>query len=390
MKAPRVPVYDLAGEYHLQKEAIDAAMARVLDSGVLTLGPELEAFEDEFARFCGTRHAVGVASGTAALHLALLACGVGPGDEVITVPNTDIPTTMAITHCGATIVWVDVDPKTFTLDPARLAEKITPRTKALLPVHLFGHPADMDPILEVGRAHGVTVIEDAALATGATYKGRNSGALGDVACFSLAPTKVLGAFGDAGIVTTNDAAIADRIKVLRNYGHDLRMENPVAPSTGLRLWRLVAEGFNERLDALQAAVLRVKLEALHERIERRREIAHGYTDRLQHLNLVVPYEAPGVTHVYRAYPILVEHRDQVRTALGVRGIATHAYYTPLLHEQPAYIDRGEGRGSFPVAESIADRLVCLPIFPTISTQQIEEVLEAVETVVPMAVGRAAT
>ncbi|HVI84197.1 MAG TPA: aminotransferase class I/II-fold pyridoxal phosphate-dependent enzyme, partial [bacterium] len=166
MTAPRVPMYDLRAEYHVQKDAIDAAIERVLESGVLIMGPELTAFEDEFARFCGTGYAVGVSSGTAALHLALLACGVGRGDEVITVPNTDIPTTMTITHCGASIVWVDVDPKTFTLDPGQLAGKITSRTKAIVPVHLFGHPADMDPIMEVARAHGVTVIEDAALATG--------------------------------------------------------------------------------------------------------------------------------------------------------------------------------------------------------------------------------
>jgi dTDP-4-amino-4,6-dideoxygalactose transaminase len=374
-------MYDLRAEYHAQKDAIDAAIERVLESGVLIMGPELDAFEDEFARYCGTDYAVGVSSGTAALHLALSACGVGRGDEVITVPNTDIPTTMTITHCGASIVWVDVDPNTFTLDPGQLAGKITPRTKAIVPVHLFGHAADMDPIMEVARAWGVKVIEDAALATGATYKGRKVGAIGDVGCFSLAPTKILGALGDAGVVTTNDAAVADRIKVLRNYGHDLRMGSPLVPSPGVPEWRLIAEGFNERLDSLQAAVLRVRLPALNERIERRRDIARRYTQGLKNLDVVAPYEAPDVTHVYRAYPILVEHADRVRADLAGRGISTHAYYTPPLHQQPAYAGRGQAT-SFPVAEAIAERLVCLPIFPSMSHQQIAEVLDAVEDLVP--------
>ena len=382
MTVPRVPMYDLRAEYHVQKDAIDAAIGRVLESGVLIMGPELTAFEDEFARFCGTGYAVGVSSGTAALHLALLACGVGRGDEVITVPNSDIPTTMTITHCGASIVWVDVDPKTFTLNPGQLAGKITPRTKAIVPVHLFGHPAEMDPIMEVARGHGVKVIEDAALATGATYKGRKVGAIGDVGCFSLAPTKILGALGDAGIVTTNDAAVADRIKVLRNYGHDLRMGNPLVPSAGIPKWHLVAEGFNERLDSLQAAVLRVRLPALSDRIQRRRDIARRYTQRLENLDLVVPYEAPDVTHVYRAYPILVDGADRVRADLAERGISTHAYYTPPLHRQPAYAGRRQAPGSFPVADAIAERLVCLPIFPTMSSQQAAEVLDALEHLVP--------
>ena len=378
----RVPMYDLREEYHTQQDAIDRAIRRVLESGVLIMGPELDAFEDEFARYCGARYATGVGSGTAALHLALLACGVGSGDEVITVPNTDIPTTMSITHCGASIVWVDVDPNTFTIAPARLLEKITPRTKAIVVVHLFGHPAEMDPIMEAARARGVAVIEDAALAIGAEYRARRVGTIGDVGCFSLAPTKILGAFGDAGIVVTDDQRLADRVRVLRNYGHDLRMNAPSPFASGNWRWTLVAEGFNERLDSLQAAILRVKLPALDGRIARRRELARLYTDELAGLDLVTPHEAPWAKHVYRTYPVLVAERDRVRQHLAQCGIATQTYYVPLLHLQPVYANLGYGPGSFPVAEAVADRLLCLPLFPTMSGVQLGEVVAALRDCVP--------
>ncbi len=380
----RIPMYDLRGEYLSMRPAIDAAIRRVLESGTLTMGPEPRAFEEEFARYCHARHAVGVGSGSAAVHLALLACGVGPGDEVITVPNTDIPTTMAISHCGASIVWVDVDPRTFNMAPERIPEKITRRTKALLVVHLFGHPADMDPIMAVARNEGLRVIEDAALATGAEYRGRKVGAIGDIGCFSLAPTKILGATGDAGVITTDDEDLAARIRVLRNYGHDLSMDDHEGLLAGVRAWTLVAEGFNERLDAVHAAVLRVKLPTLDERIARRRHIARLYAELLRGLDVVLPYEDPAVRHAYRAYPILVRGRDHVRDHLARRGIATQAYYTPLLHLQPVYRHLGRGVGSFPVAESVAERLVCLPIFPSMTEEQVREVAAAVRECVPPA------
>jgi len=379
-----VPMSDLRSEYYSLKEEIDGAIQRVIESGNFVMGEELEAFEEEFALYCGARYAVGVGSGTAALHLALLACGIGPGDEVITVPNTDIPTTMTITHCGATIVWVDVDRRSFNIDPGKIEGKITERTKAILPVHLFGHPADMDPIIEIARRHDLLVIEDAALAVGAEYKHRKVGAIGDVGCFSLAPTKILGAYGDAGIIVTNQQKTADRIKVLRNYGHGLEMEENAESILGVRMWELVAEGFNERLDALQAAILRAKLPTLEERITQRREAAHKYNELLAGADLVTPHEADDVKHVYRAYIILVDNRDQVRGYLASKEIATRIYYIPPLHLQPAYERLGFSPGDFPVAEETAARMLSLPIFPEITDEQIAEVVSALEDCISFA------
>ncbi len=243
-----VPMGDLRAEYESLKTEIDSAIRRVIASGKFVFGEEVEEFEEEFARYCGARCAVGVGSGTAALHLALLALDLQPGDEVITVPNTDSPTTTAITHAGASIVWVDTDPATFTIDPTKIEEKITARTKAILPVHLFGHPADMDSIMNLARIHDLVVIEDAALAVGAKYRGRKVGAIGDIACFSLAPSKILGAYGDAGVVVTNRADVAERIRVLRNYGHSPDMKVDDRDPIGIRAWRVLEEGYNERLD----------------------------------------------------------------------------------------------------------------------------------------------
>jgi len=369
-----VPMADLRAEYRCLKAEIDEAIRRVIESGNFVMGEEVEAFEIEFARYWGARYAVGVGSGTAALHLALLACGIGPGDEVVTVPNTDIPTTMAISHCGARIIWVDVDGRTFNMDPEKIEDKITAHTKAILPVHLFGHPADMDPILEIAQRHGLLVVEDAALALGAEYKGRKVGAMGDVGCFSLAPTKILGAYGDAGVVVTNDARIADRIRVLRNYGHSLEMENNTDELLGVRSWELVVEGFNERLDALQAAILRAKLPTLDERIARRREIAYKYNTLLDGLDVVTPYEAGYAKHVYRAYTILVENRERVREYLASKGIASRLYYVPPLHLQPVYARLGFKHGDFPIAEATAARMLSLPIFPEMSEEQVERVV----------------
>ncbi len=382
MASMRVPMSDLRREYDALKAAIDGALRRVVESGNFVMGEEPEAFEDEFARFCGTRYAVGVGSGSAALQLGLLACGVEQGDEVITVPNTDIPTTMAITHCGASIVWVDVDPRTFTIDPERIEEKISPKTKAIVPVHLFGHPAAMDAVAAVARRHGLLVVEDAALALGAEYHGRKVGALGDVGCFSLAPTKILGAYGDAGIVTTDSRVIADRVKVLRNYGHDLSMEDHRG-LIGIHTWKLIAEGFNERLDALQAAVLRAKLPTLPDRIARRRAIAQRYGRGLARLDLATPFEAPGARHVYRGYPLLVRERARTREHLTAKGIASQAYYVPPLHLQPVYARLGFRAGDFPVAEDVASRLLSIPLYPEMTDGQVDEVVAALEECVPV-------
>ena len=378
----KVPMSNLPAEYHTLRDEIEEAIHRVIESGNFVLGEEVEAFEEEFAAYCGSKYAVGVGSGTAAIHLALLACGVGPGDEVITVPNTDIPTTMTISHCGASIVWVDVDEQMFNMVPSKIEEKITERTKAIMPVDLFGHPAEMDPILDIAERYNLLVIDDAALAVGAEYKGSKVGCLGDVVCFSLAATKILGAYGDAGIVTTNDGQVADQIRVLCNYGHDPEMEGGEEGGGGFRYWKFVAEGFNERLDALQAAILRAKLPTLDERIEKRRRVAQRYNELLAKLDVVTPYEASHVKHVYRAYAILVENRDQVREHLTSKGIATHIYYMPPLHFQPVYERLGFGPGDFPVAEAIAARALCLPIFPEIADGQIEAVVAALEECVP--------
>lgn len=374
----RVPMSNLPVEYQNLKEEIDEAIQRVIQSGSFVLGDEVRIFEEQLAEYCGTRFAVGVGSGTAALHLALLACGIGPGDEVITVPNTDIPTTMTISHCGADIVWVDVDPKSFNIDPGRIEEKITERTKAILPVHLFGHPADMDPIIEIAERHNLLVVEDAALAMGAEYRGTKAGGIGDVGCFSLAPTKILGTYGDAGIVVTNNEMIADEIRILRNYGHSLAMAHSEAGTLkpGMREWRLVAEGFNERLDALHAAIARAKLPTLDERIARRRAAADRYNELLKGLEVVTPYEAEDVKHVYRAYAILVDNRDELRRQLAERGVATLIYYIPILHLQPAYDHLGLKAGDFPVAETISERTLCLPMFPEITDEQMEYVVES--------------
>jgi dTDP-4-amino-4,6-dideoxygalactose transaminase len=370
----------LPAEYENLKKEIDSAIQRVIESGSFVLGEEVRVFEEELAEYCGTRYAVGVGSGTAAIHLALLACGIGPGDEVITVPNTDIPTTMTISHCGADIVWVDVDGKSFNIDPDRIEEKVTERTKAILPVHLFGHPADMDPIMEVAERHDLLVIEDAALAMGAEYKGVKVGGIGDVGCFSLAPTKILGTYGDAGIVVSDNEEIANEIRILRNYGHSLAMAHSEAGTLTPRIqeWKLVAEGFNERLDALHAAIARAKLPTLDQRIARRRAAADRYNELLEELDVVTPYEAEYVKHVYRAYAILTDHRDELRKELAERGVATLVYYIPILHLQPVYEHLGMGKGDFPVAEAVSEKTLCLPMFPEITYEQIEYVVESLK------------
>jgi len=368
----RVPMSDLVAEYHSLKKELDQAIQRVIASGNYVLGEEVEGFEREFATYCGASNAVGVGSGTAALQLAISACNIGPGDEIITVPNTDIPTTAAITHAGARIVWVDVDPHTFTMDPAKIEERITTRTRAILPVHLFGHAADMDPILEIAHAHNLLVIEDAALAVGAEYKGRKVGTFGIAGCFSLAPSKILGAYGDAGVVVTNDRTIADRIKVVRNYGHQLDMEEEEG-LLATREWRYAAEGFNERLDSLQAAIVRAKLPTVELRISRRREIAERYAHLLRGLPIVLPSESSNARHVYFAYPILVENREAIREHLASQGIANRIHYIPPLHLQAVYKRMGLTVGDFPVVESVARRMISLPIFPQMTDDQVDEV-----------------
>ena len=368
---------DLAAEYRSLQPEIDAAVRRVLERGIYVLGPELEAFENEFAAYIGARHAVGVASGTAALMLALLALDLQPGDEVITVPNTDTPTTSAITHAGGRVVLVDTGPRTFNMDPERLAEAITDRTKVIIPVHLFGRPADLDPIAQIAHERGITLIEDGALAVGAEYGGRKVGTFGVMGCFSLAPGKILGGAGSGGIVVTDDDALAERIRVLRNYGHAEGMVLDPTDLLGGTGFVVTEEGHNERLDEISAAVLRAKLPTLDERIAGRRRAAAQYDQLLAETAVKTPPPDDNIKNVYFAYQILLDNRDEARRFLAERGIATRTHYNPLLHLQPAYAYLGNGPGSFPNAEGAAAAMAGLPVVPQITEEQVARAAAAV-------------
>ncbi len=367
---------DLAAEIRLDREAIDAAIRQVIDSAKFVEGDEVEQFETEFSSYIGARHAIGVGSGTAALQLALLACGIGAGDEVITAPNTDSPTASVISHVGANVVFADIDSDTFNIDPAAIERTITPRTKAIVPVHLFGNPAPMAEILALAERHRLLVIEDATLAVGATIDGQRVGSAGTAGCFSFAPSKILGGFGDGGIVTTNDDRIAQELRILRNYGHSLDMSGDLWGLLGVDEWEIVREGYNERLDEIQAAILRVKLARLEERIEARRQAASWLDEALAELSIRLPSEAPNGRHVFRAYTILLDDRDRVREFLAARGISTRVYYNPPLHLQPAFRHLGYRFGAFPAAERTAERMLSLPIYPTMNTRQVDRVAAA--------------
>ncbi|MBI2304192.1 MAG: DegT/DnrJ/EryC1/StrS family aminotransferase [Chloroflexi bacterium] len=355
-----IPLVDLRAQYQSIKDEVDEAMQRVIQEGDFIMGPELDHLEEEFASFCSVRHAIGVGSGTAALHLALLACGVGPGDEVVTTPHTFIATAEAVTHCGARPVFVDIDPLTYNIDPRRLEEAITSRTRAILPVHLYGQPADMDPILHIARRRGLRVIEDAAQAHGAEYKGRRVGGLGDAGCFSFYPAKNLGAFGDAGMVTTNDPEVAHQVRLLRNHGRVSKYEHLV-------------EGFGHRLDNLQAAVLRVKLRRLFQWNQRRRAIAQRYNQLFPGSGVATPHEPDYARSVYHLYVIRVKDREGLQGRLRARGIETGVHYPIPLHLQPAYRHLNHEKGSFPQAEGAAEEVVSLPMYPEMTEEYIQRV-----------------
>ncbi|MBC7227095.1 MAG: DegT/DnrJ/EryC1/StrS family aminotransferase [Thermoflexales bacterium] len=364
-----IPPFDLTRQYAGLKEEIDAAIARVLARGRFILGEEVAAFEEEFAAACGVAHAVGVASGTDALYLALRACGIGPGDKVITVSHTAVATVAAVELAGARPVLVDVDPRRYTMDPAKVEERITPRTRAVLPVHLYGCPADLAPLLEIARRHGLFLIEDCAQAHGARYRGRPVGSWGDVAAFSFYPTKNLGAFGDGGAVVTNDPALAERVRLLREYGWAQRYVSHI-------------RGTNSRLDELQAAVLRVKLRHLESWNERRRQIAALYAEYLTELagqGLVLPGEPEDSWHVYHLYVVRHPRRDALQAFLRERGIGTLVHYPVPVHLQPAYADLGYPAGSLPVSETLAREVLSLPMYPELTDEEVRQVAEAVRT-----------
>ncbi len=367
----QVPVVDLKAEYAALKSEIDAAVGRVLASGLYIGGPEVEGLETEFAGLCGVAHAVAVGSGTDALRFALLAAGIGPGDEVVTSPFSFIAATEAISQAGAQLVLADIDPATFNLDPAAVEKAVTRRTKAIVPVHLYGHPADIDPILDSARRHRLVVIEDACQAHGARYKDRPVGSLGEVGCFSFYPTKNLGAMGEGGIVTTSRADIAARIHRLRDHGQSDKYVH-------------AEEGYNGRLDALQAAILRVKLKRLGAWNERRRSLAERYRSGLRDLAgrgaLTLPAEAPWARHVYHLFAVRVPGPERVRQALQARGVATGRHYPLPLHLQPCYAGRGWREGSFPQAEQAAKEVLTLPLYPEMTDGQLDAVCEALRAV----------
>jgi dTDP-4-amino-4,6-dideoxygalactose transaminase len=354
----KVSFVDLQQEYQGIKDEIDAAIAGVLNRSDYVLGKPVHEFEPAFANYCETDHAVGVDSGFSALELILRAYGIGPGDEVITAANTFIATALAISNCGARPVLVDVDPETYNLDPALLEKAITPTTQAIMPVHLYGQPADMDAILAIAQKHGLRVIEDACQAHGARYKGRRTGGLGDAAAFSFYPSKNLGAYGDGGMVVTNDTAVANQVRVFRNVGQAARYQHTV-------------KGFNHRLDSIQAAVLCVKLPYLDEGNKRRRETAVHYNSLLANTPITTPTAADWAEHVYHLYIIQVDNREQLQAHLADAGIATGIHYPIPIHLQPAYADLGHKPGDFPVTEQLAKRILSLPMYPGITPDAVE-------------------
>ncbi len=355
---------DLPAEYHELKTEMDAAVARVFESGQYVGGPEIAALEEEFAGYCGARYGVAVNSGTSALHLALLTAGIEPGDEVITVPFTFYATVAAIGYVGAIPVYVDIDPATFNMDPAKIEAAITERTRAILLVHLYGQCADMDPILEIARRHGLRVIEDAAQAHGAEYRGRRAGSIGDIGCFSFYPTKNLGAAGEGGMLTTNNPEYAGTAALLRSWGEEQR-------------YRPRLKGFNYRLPSIQAAVLRVKLRRLEQWTEARRDRAAEYDGWLEHSGVTRPQARGDGRHVYCLYTIRAADRDALQRGLEAAGIQTAVHYPLPIHLMPAYAEPRYKAGDFPVAEACAKTVLSLPLHAHLSPREAEEVAQRV-------------
>lgn len=363
-----VPFINLRAHHaHLRNE-LSAAIEEVIEASAFAGGPFVSQFEEDFALYCGVRHVVGVGSGTDALWLALLALGIGPGDEVITVPMTFIATAEAISRTGAIPVFVDIDESTYTIDSSGLERALTSRTKAILPVHLFGQMADMEPVLAFARRHGLYVVEDAAQSHGASYQGKQAGSLGDAGCFSFYPGKNLGAFGEAGAVVTGDAELAGKIRMLLDHGQSRKYHHSVI-------------GWNCRMDGIQAAVLRLKLRELDSNNLKRRDISTRYSESFEGLpNLVIPASNPRGSHVHHHYVIRVTDRIGFTRGLAEKGIATAIHYPIPVHLQNAYVHLGYGPGSFPIAECCAGEFVSLPMYPELSFSQVGAVIEAVSEV----------
>jgi dTDP-4-amino-4,6-dideoxygalactose transaminase len=350
--------------YLAHKAAIDAAIARVLKSGRYILGEEVAAFEREFAAYIGVRFGIGVSSGTDALQLALRACGIGKGDEVVTVSHTAVATVAAIELCGAIPVLVDVDPRTYTIDANQIEQAMTKQTKGIIPVHLYGHPADMEAVMSIARRHDAYVIEDCAQSHGAVYRGRKTGAWGDIATFSFYPTKNLGAMGDGGMVLTDDSDLADQLNLLREYGWRQRY---VSESPGL----------NSRLDELQAAILRVKLRFLDAENRKRQALAAIYDEMLSSSSLKLPTSTPNVSHVYHQYVVRSKRRDALREFLQRKGIGTLIHYPVPVHRQPAYRNRLRCAGSMAATDEIVNEILSLPIYPELQPNEVRDIADAV-------------
>jgi dTDP-4-amino-4,6-dideoxygalactose transaminase len=359
-----IPFIDLKAQYRSIKHEIDAAVSSVLESSQFVLGHEVECFEKEFADYCQARHAIGVNSGTSALHLALLAAGIGAGDEVITVTFTFVATAAAIVYTGARPVFVDIDPRSLTMDVEQIKSAITPRTKAILPVHLYGQPADMDPILEIARRHNLIVIEDAAQAHGAEYKGKRVGSIGDIGCFSFYPGKNLGAYGEGGGVTTNNEGYAKTVRTLRDWGQTRKYHHDL-------------KGFNYRMEGIQGAVLRVKLQHLEAWTEARRAHAANYNELLTNGIVQTPQAISYSRHVFHVYAIRALQRELLQQKLTARGIQTAIHYPIPVHLQEAYADLGYKKGDFPCSEKLAREVLSLPMFAELSGTQQQEVAGAI-------------
>jgi dTDP-4-amino-4,6-dideoxygalactose transaminase len=359
-----VPFMDLKSQYAAIKHEVLAAVADVLESAHFVLGKEVTAFEHEFAAFSGAQHGIAVNSGTSALHLALLAAGVGPGDEVITVPCTFVATVAAIVYTGATPVFVDVDPVSYTMDATKIEAAITSKTKAILPVHLYGNPADMDPIVSLAQRHNLVVIEDSAQAHAAEYRGRRCGSIGDMGCFSFYPGKNLGAYGEGGLVTTNNHEYAKKIRMLRDWGAERKYEH-------------VLKGFNYRMEAIQGAILRIKLKHLERWTEARRAHAAAYAKELSGSGLTLPEQQHASRHVYHVYAVLTPHRKELMDSLNAQGIQTGIHYPYPIHLLPAHVDLGYKAGDFPVSERVAVQELSLPMYPEMTDAHIRAVGRAI-------------
>lgn len=361
----RIPLVDFKAQYKSIEKEIDAAIKEVLLSGQYILGPVVKEFEEQVAAYCGVKYAIGVASGSDALILALKSLDIGPGDEVITTPFTFVATAHAIVHCGAKPVFVDIEPDTFNINPDLIEPAITKKTKAIIPVHLYGHPANMDPIMKIAEAHNLYVVEDAAQAFGARYNGKKVGSIGHVGCFSFFPTKNLGCYGDGGMVVTDNAHIAEKVDILRRQGCRERYHAEMI-------------GYNSRLDAIQAAILKVKLKYIDEWNEKRRHVAHRYNKLLANTSIKIPVEATYAYHVYHQYTIRTSRRDVLKRLLLKNGIESSIYYPLPLHLQNAFRFLGNKEGDFVESERAAKEVLSLPIFPELHGSLQEYIAHSIE------------